>query len=50
MHPYVSQQIMDSRQRELIAEAKRARRGETGSRRSRNKPEKNSRGQTRRSA
>lgn len=48
MHPYVAQQIMDSRQRDLIAEAKRARRDEVGSGRTRHKPAKGGKGQTRR--
>lgn len=48
MHPYVTQQIMDDRQRELIAEAKRARRAENG--RTRHKPAKGGKGQTRRTS
>jgi len=47
MHPYVTQQIMNSRQRELIAGAERARRA-AGSGRTRHKPAKGTRGQTRR--
>lgn len=50
MHPYVTQQIMDNRQRELIAQAKRARRDETGSGRTRHKPAKGTKGQTRRAS
>ena len=50
MHPYVAQQIMDNRQRELISEAQRARRGENGSGRTRHNPADNRRGQTRRSS
>lgn len=46
MHPYVAQQIMDSRQHERITEADRARRA--GSGRTRHKPAKGSKGQTRR--
>lgn len=45
MHPYVTQQIMNDRQRELIAEAKRARRAEDS--RSDHKPAKGSKGQSR---
>jgi len=50
MHPYVSQQMMDHRQRELIAEAKQGRRAQAGSGRTRHKPAKPSRGQTRRTS
>ena len=38
MHPYVAQQIMDSRQREQLTRADRARRAEAGSGRTRHKP------------
>lgn len=50
MHPYVTQQIMDERQRELIARATRARRDDAGSGRTRHKPAKGSKGQTRRTS
>lgn len=50
MHPYVAQQIMENRQRELIARARRARREDTGSGRTRHKPARGSKGQTRRTS
>lgn len=50
MHPYVAQQIMDSRQRERLAGAGRTRRAERESERDSRKPVKGTRGQTRRSA
>lgn len=50
MHPYVTQQIMDSRQREQLAGAGGKRRGDAGSGRTRHKPAKGTKGQTRRSS
>lgn len=46
MHPYITQQIMVTRQRERIGDGKS--RGDTGSGRTRHKPEKGRKGQTRR--